>query len=244
MRRMFESSVIESDKFLSLPISAQCLYFHLCLNADDDGFINGAKRMVAMMGLSGNEDLKALEESRFIIPFSDTGVYCIRHWKIHNYIRKDRYRPTQYCRERALLGVENDVYTLKNGKTEEQTGAGTELAKEIYDLWTKNGLPIRHGNFPAFLMGEFNLALHEIQGLGISREDLIKAVENYAAVIQLKHQGRTWWSSEVGFYSFVASKDMIHRFLPGNFELSTYEEKTRQPGRAQKTLPSGRKRIE
>ena len=100
-RRMFSKVVIDSDTFLDMPLSAQALYFHLSMRADDDGFVNNPKRIQAYVGAS-TDDLKILLAKHFLIPF-ESGVVVIKHWKIHNYIQKDRYKETYYQAEKALL---------------------------------------------------------------------------------------------------------------------------------------------
>lgn len=110
-RRMFAKTIIDSDAFLDMPLSSQALYFHLSMRADDDGFINNPKKIQRMVGAS-DDDLKLLVAKRFIIPF-ESGIVVIKHWKIHNYIRCDRYKETMYQKEKALLAEkENRAYTL------------------------------------------------------------------------------------------------------------------------------------
>ena len=110
-RRMFAKTIIDSDAFLDMPMSAQCLYFHLAMRADDDGFLNNPKKVQRMIGAS-DDDYKLLLLKRFLILF-ESGVVVIKHWKIHNYIRNDRYKPTVYKEEKALLQEkENGAYTL------------------------------------------------------------------------------------------------------------------------------------
>lgn len=107
---MFAKTIIDSDAFLDMPLSAQSLYFHLSMRADDDGFINNLKKIQRMIGAS-DDDCKILLMKRFILTF-DSGVIVIKHWKIHNYIRNDRYKPTIYKEELALLEEkENKAYT-------------------------------------------------------------------------------------------------------------------------------------
>ena len=109
-RRMFAKTIIDSDMFLDMPLSTQALYFHLSMRADDDGFINNPRKIQRMVGAS-DDDLKILVMKRFILPF-DSGVVVIKHWKIHNYIRNDRYKETVYQEEKALLELkENGAYT-------------------------------------------------------------------------------------------------------------------------------------
>ena len=110
-RRMFAKTIIDSDAFLDMPLSTQSLYFHLSMRADDDGFINNPKKIQRMIGCS-DDDLKLLIAKRFILPF-DSGVVVIKHWKIHNYIQKDRYKETVYHEEKAMLTTkDNGAYTL------------------------------------------------------------------------------------------------------------------------------------
>lgn len=110
-RRMFSQQITESDSFLDMPLSAQALYFHLGMNADDDGFVNSPRRVQRVIG-ANDDDLKLLIAKRFIIAF-DSGVVVIKHWKINNAIRNDRYTPTVYADEMAMLYEKpNRAYTL------------------------------------------------------------------------------------------------------------------------------------
>lgn len=110
-RRMFAKTIIDSDAFLDMPLSAQALYFHLSMRADDDGFINNPKKIQRMVGAS-DDDCKLLIMKKFIITF-ESGVIVIKHWKIHNYIRNDRYKETVYQEEKSMLmEKENKSYSL------------------------------------------------------------------------------------------------------------------------------------
>ena len=116
-RRMFAKSVIDSDLFLDMPSSTQMLYFHLAMRTDDDGFVNNPKRIQRMVGAS-EDDMKRLIAKRFILVF-ESGVIVIRHWKLHNYIRKDMYHPTDYQEKRNMLKFESmkSAYELNDSKT-------------------------------------------------------------------------------------------------------------------------------
>lgn len=128
-KRMFTKKVTESDAFLDMPLSTQALYFHLNMNADDEGFVNNAKKIQRTIGAS-DDDLKLLVLKKFIIPY-ESGVIVIKHWKMHNYIAKDRFHKSPYDEERSLLEVkENGVYTLK-GNEEKQ-----DIQNDAYDLYT------------------------------------------------------------------------------------------------------------
>ncbi|WP_250277995.1 DnaD domain-containing protein [[Clostridium] colinum] len=110
-RRMFAKSIIDSDSFIDMPTSSRLLYYDLSMRADDDGFVNSPKKIMRMTGAS-DDDLKLLVAKKFLIPF-ESGVVVIKHWKIHNYIRNDRYKETIHLEEKALLSTtENKEYTL------------------------------------------------------------------------------------------------------------------------------------
>lgn len=114
-RRMFTKRITESDAFLDMPSSTQMLYFHFSMNADDDGFVNNPKKIQKMCGAS-DDDFKLLIAKSFIILF-DSGIIVIKHWKMHNYIQVDRYRPTDYVEEKSMLGIKsNKAYTLDVSK--------------------------------------------------------------------------------------------------------------------------------
>ena len=111
-KRMFTKKITESDSFLDLPMSSQCLYFHLNLQADDDGFVNNPKRIQRVIGAS-EDDLKLLIAKSFILVF-ESGVIVIKHWRMHNTLQSDRYHPTDYQEEFEQLGIkENKSYTWK-----------------------------------------------------------------------------------------------------------------------------------
>lgn len=115
-QRMFSKAIIDSDAFLDLPQTAQLLYFHLALQADDDGFVGSPRKIMRTVGCN-DEDMSFLAAQQYIIIFKN-GIVAIKHWKIHNYIRKDRYKPTVYTTEfSALVCDENGVYSVKGTET-------------------------------------------------------------------------------------------------------------------------------
>ena len=110
-RRMFAKTIIDSDAFLDMSVTARLLYYDLSMRADDDGFVNSPKKIMRMIGAS-EDDLRMLAARKFIIPF-ENGVVVIKHWRIHNYIRKDRYNETTYSEQKELLELdENGSYRL------------------------------------------------------------------------------------------------------------------------------------
>ena len=116
-RRMFAKSVIDSDLFLEMPATTQMLYFHLAMRADDDGFVGNPKRIMRMVG-SSEDDMKVLLAKQFILAF-ETGVIVIRHWRLHNLIKTDRYKETLYIEEKSRLTMDgNKVYTANGNQLE------------------------------------------------------------------------------------------------------------------------------
>ncbi len=115
-KRMFDKTITNSDEFIEMPISSQVLYFHLSMNADDDGFINNWKSIMRMIGTK-EDDLKVLIAKQFIIPF-DSGVIVIKHWRMNNFLRKDRHVDTKFQKELSMLDTnDNQEYIwLTNGQ--------------------------------------------------------------------------------------------------------------------------------
>ncbi len=132
-RRMFSKSITESDAFLDLPFSTQALYFHLSMSADDEGFINNAKRVLRVCGAS-EDDVKRLVEKSFLIRF-DSGIFVIKHWKINNKIRGDRRKETNYPDEKALLAEKTTgVYSLKTNAMAEAEAVESKKENETENI--------------------------------------------------------------------------------------------------------------
>lgn len=131
-RRMFAKKITESDAFLDMPSSTQMLYFHLSMNADDDGFVNNPKKIQRMCGAS-DDDFKLLLAKSFVLLF-ESGVIVIKHWKMHNYIQADRYRPTDYVEEKSMLGLKkNKAYTLDVNKMDTKCIQDVSVGKVSID---------------------------------------------------------------------------------------------------------------
>ena len=112
---MVSNQIVDSDAFLDMPLSAQALYLHLLVRADDEGFTNGVKKVMRMIG-SRDDDLKVLIGKKFVIMF-ESGVLVVKHWLIHNTIRQDRIIETVHIEEKRQLDVKpNKSYTLKTAQ--------------------------------------------------------------------------------------------------------------------------------
>ena len=122
---MFSQRIVGDESFLEMPLSSQCLYFHLGVYADDDGFVNPQK-IIRMTG-SNPDDLKVLITKNFVIPL-DGGVVVVTHWRENNYIQKDRYTPTIYQEQNEKLSCIQNVYRLDTqvrlGKVRVELGKG------------------------------------------------------------------------------------------------------------------------
>ena len=105
-RRMFAKTIVLSDAFLDMPLSARCLYFTLGMLADDDGFVNSPKSIMRQAGAS-TDDMNILLAKKFILAF-DSGVIVIKHWRINNYLRNDRYTETKYIEEKQHLDIDKN----------------------------------------------------------------------------------------------------------------------------------------
>ncbi len=121
-RRMFSMQIVDSDAFLEMPPSSQNLYFHLNMRADDDGFISNPKKIMKTIN-SNDDDLKILFSKRFVLGF-ESGIIVIKHWRMHNCLRKDRYNETVYIDEKNLLTIKD------NGSYTERQPVGNQLATQ------------------------------------------------------------------------------------------------------------------
>lgn len=156
-RRMFTQKITDSDAFIDMPLSTQCLYFHLCMNADDDGFVNNPKRIQKMLGAS-EDDVKLLIAKSFILPF-ESGVIVIKHWRMHNLLRKDRYKETRYLEEKSTLFLkENGAYTFDKTQGKKIPKMGSKKSKNPTDnQMATNGIPNDNQVAPQYSQGQNSL---------------------------------------------------------------------------------------
>ena len=136
-RRMMAKSIIDTDIFLDMPISSQNLYFHMLLRADDDGFISNPKSILRTIGAS-EDDLKLLLVKQYIFGF-ESGVVVIKDWKVHNYIRSDRYKPSQLPEKNFVCISETGSYELNNTETTSSIPTGRQLVYKRYPTGIPTG---------------------------------------------------------------------------------------------------------
>ena len=134
-KRMFSLKIVDSDLFLDMPLSSQCLYFHLSMRADDDGFIQSPKSIMRITGCK-DDDLKLLVAKGFVIGF-ETGVIVIRHWRIHNYVQSDRYSKSELP-EAKCVELKNKVYEVVEQQINpDNTCMDTKCIQNGYNLDTQ-----------------------------------------------------------------------------------------------------------
>ena len=178
-KRMISKTVVDSDDFLDLPVSSQNLYFHLNIRADDEGFVNSPNKIMRMVGCNKN-DLDCLLAKRFILSF-ESGVIVIKHWKIHNYIRKDRIKKTVHTEEKATLYLkENNSYTLEepikkiemSGKCQASDGQTSDECQDRLDKVSidKNSID------------KYSVELADATVLEITEKQIQKLLERYKNV--------------------------------------------------------------
>ena len=200
-KRMFTMKIVDSDAFLDMPLSTQCLYFHLNMRADDDGFIGNPKKIMRMIGAS-EDDLKILLAKRFLLIFEDS-VVVIKHWWMHNTLAKDRYHETSYTDEKALLKIkdnkaytlgpegqeikpiENDVKMLTDCKQNVNADLGLNLVKDLDKDKEKDLTKQKHkyGNYQNVLLTdkEFKTLCDE---LGLEKARAV--IDNYSELKEMK----------------------------------------------------------
>ena len=243
-RRMFTKKITESDAFLDMPMSTQCLYFHLNMSADDDGFVNNPRKIQRMIGGS-DDDLKLLVAKRFVIAFDD-GIIVIKHWRMNNYLRSDRYKPTVYQEELAMLNLkDNGSYSLKNdvgipngyhcetqysiGK--DSIGKGnrlsldnlcqTETVRRVLEDWnTLSEYGIKTVSRLTNGTKRYDSLVARLKQYGI--DDVLKAIDNvrHSDFLQGKHGGKPW---QITFDWFVLPNN-FPKVLDGNYNYSVNDK--------------------
>lgn len=189
-RRMFAKTIIDSDAFIDMPVTARLLYYDLSMRADDDGFVNSPKKIMRMIGAS-QDDLMLLISKKFLIPF-ESGVVVIKHWRIHNYIRKDTYNETTYKDEKAMLTLdENKAYKLTCDEPVYEPSTQVRLGKDSLgkDINTLSAKPddltikaklvldaLNQKTGKAFKYTDSNLRLIEARLKDYTVEDCLKVI--------------------------------------------------------------------
>ena len=235
-RRMFAKTIVLSDAFLDMPMSARCLYFTLGMFADDDGFVNSPRGIMRQCGAS-DDDLKVLLAKKFLLSF-ESGVIVIKHWRINNYLQKDRYTPTKYLTEKATLTLdENNAYRgtkaipetmyTQDMYTQDRLGkdrlgedsidnsiinntCSSELQR-IIEKW--NSLGLQNLKFIKQGTNRYTMLQARIKEYGI--DSIISAIESINKSSFLKGQNRNSWT--ITFDWLIKPNNFI-KVLEGNYD--------------------------
>ena len=145
---MFAKTIVLSDAFLDMPLSARCLYFTLGMLADDDGFINSPRSIMRQCGAS-DDDMRILLARKFVLAF-ESGIIVIKHWRINNYLQKDRYNETKYLDEKKQLEIDKNgsyhksMYT-QSVYTQDRLGKDSIGKNSIEDRAPLEPVPLNDG---------------------------------------------------------------------------------------------------
>lgn len=146
-KRMFSRSVVSSDPFLDMPKDAQCLYFQLNLAADDRGICDCPRRVMRSCGAS-DDSMRLLIAKKFVlIPKCNDQVVVIKHWRINNNMRSQRFKETKHMDVLSeLFYDENKSYSQNpgDGHVPCLTCADVDLlpdGKPMVNQWSTTGLP-------------------------------------------------------------------------------------------------------
>ena len=145
---MFAKTIVLSDAFLDMPLSARCLYFTLGMLADDDGFINSPRSIMRQCGAS-DDDMRILLARKFVLAF-ESGIIVIKHWRINNYLQKDRYNETKYLDEKKQLEIDKNgsyhqsMYT-QSVYTQDRLGKDSIGKDSIEDRAPLEPVPLNDG---------------------------------------------------------------------------------------------------
>lgn len=218
-KRMFSIDIVGSDAFLDLPYSSQCLYFQLCMRADDDGFVGNPKTIQRIAGTKAS-DLELLVKKRFLLQFP-SGVVVIKHWKINNQIQKDRYTPTVYTEEYQSLYIkDNKAYTeMDKGCIQSVSEMDTQISidKNRLDKNSRGGEKHAHGFFANVLLTD-----DEMQKLAAEIPNYEEYIEKLSHYIE---------SNGKKYKSHYATILMWHR-----------KDREKQPAAPAETLPQAPRR--
>ena len=239
-KRMFSKTIVDSDAFLDMPLSAQALYFHLSMRADDDGFLNNAKKIMRTINANQN-DYDLLIAKAFIIQFDD-GICVIKHWRINNYLRSDRYKPTIYQEQKNMLEIkDNGRYSLinqdgipdgyqcetqnsidknsidKNSNSIKDTICPTGTVERIVKKWnTLSDLGIK----PVMKIGERTQRKEWLSARlkTYSEEDFITAINNIRESKFLQGHNKNGW---VITFDWFIRPNNFPKVLEGNYNMGT-----------------------
>jgi len=236
-KRMFSLNVVDTDRFLEMPITSRLLYYELGMRADDDGFVDNWKKILMFTGLK-EDDLKILIAKSFIIPF-ESGVIVIRHWRMNNYLQNDRIKPTIYQEEYNQLNYdkESGVYNLdtqcihsididknsidKNSIEYKENIKRNDLVDEFEELWSL--YPKKQGKSNALK------SYIKARKNNIDFEIIQHGLENYLNYIKFEKvepkyikQASTWFNQECWNDDYIIRREPTTKDLAEYMDFSDF----------------------
>jgi hypothetical protein len=234
-RRMFSLKIIDTDLFLDMPTSTQLLYFHLSMRADDDGFVAAPKKIIKIAGCN-EDDMKILYAKQFILPF-ESGICVVRHWRIHNYIQKDRYQQTIYQAEKVALETSNNgsyekcIQNVSRMDTQVRLGKvrlGKDNIQKIFIVKTSDKKAVSINALVRFWNSHGDLPKHDIK-VSInylkekhkkivalfSKANLIVAIDNYGQLMKNRKACPEdyWWTAKYDLWQFIDRENGLVKFI-------------------------------
>lgn len=220
-RRMFSLKVVDTDAFCEMPASAQNLYFHIGMRADDEGFYAGVRGLMAKIHAS-QDDLSVLIARRYILDRGD-GVYVIKHWKMNNYLQCDRIKPTEYEEKRIGLYVKKDgSYTLDPLKSANPQAVKTTptipCTRNVYidkNSIEESSLDIvensseENNNLDCYGERKYAYTREQIEKSGTAAEECLKMRERMSKGIDV---GEAWVNTLTDFAEAIQSYEDGKRF--------------------------------
>lgn len=178
-KRMFAKSIVLSDAFLDMPMSARCLYFTLGMLADDDGFVGNPKSIMRQCGAT-DDDMKVLLVKRYVLGF-ESGVIVIKHWRINNYLKNDRHKKTTYIEEMRELTVDDKGAYTEKDKLDTRWIQGGDIDKNRLDKNSidKNNIRHQYGSYKNVLLSDDEL--DKLKNEFSDWEERIERVSEYCA---------------------------------------------------------------
>lgn len=236
---MFSKTIVLSDAFLDMPMSARCLYFTLGMLADDEGFVGNPKSIMRQCGAS-QDDMAILLQKRYVLGF-ESGVIVIKHWKLNNYLRNDRFVPTTYIEEKDTLttdekgayterkdfGIPGGIPSIEKNSIDKNSNNNVDFESEFSKLWER--YPKKQGKNSAFTHYK------SARKSGVTFEEIEKGLNNYLNYIKANKvepryikNGSTWFN-KCWEDSYETIEDGTFKGTAPSYDSEKYRQAAQQP---------------
>jgi len=219
-RRMFAKTIVLSDAFLDMPLGARCLYMTLGMVADDDGFVNNPRSIMRQTGAT-DDDMKILIAKKFVLLFED-GVLVIKHWRLNNYLQKDRYKPTVYQDDYNRLVVDDkNIYHMPQGETTDQCIHSMCIHSTVQDSTVQDSIG--------------QVSTGTVQG-----EPSLEEVRQYAAELKSKTDPERFYNYYAGKWATIRDWRALFRSWSQSDEKRPAAQPAQQQRKGSYFVPHGR----